>query len=266
METVAVIGLPGSSAPKVAEKLETFLPPGEVDVRTASSGGQLLESAGPVVLVDDAPAGAAADIQARSNLLAEVARARAGGHAIAILRDKKGADRWLARVKDEGLPEKPGPLRRVFVASGHSEVSVSRVTRLAEALGLPLIEPDAPGEDHSAEGWGPRYAQIAQGERWLVHTPSWHAVEVLAPFADIVIHSETTSQEAGREFPSPAPEAGKWRLVFSPWLKRYPGVEARLLSRELAGHSHEAPLFRIRNSEEGETVLNGFLSGVRTKG
>lgn len=262
MEAVAVVGLPGSSAAKLAEKLDGLLRPTEFKVHYGTSIDEIQDADGAVILADDGPVGTAADIAARTDLLARVAEARTSGHTIAILRDRKAADRWLARVKNDGLPQRPGPLKRVFVASGHSEVSVSRVRRLSEALGLPLIEPDAPGEDHSAEGWGPRYAHIAEGERWLVHTPSWHAVEVLTPFADIVIHSETTSHEASGEFPAPNPEARKWRVAFSPWLKRYPGVEARLLSRELAGHAHEAPLFRIRTSEEGEAVLQGFLRGV----
>ncbi|HEX6638479.1 MAG TPA: hypothetical protein VF033_12555 [Steroidobacteraceae bacterium] len=262
MESVAVVGLPGSSAAKVAEKLGGLLRPGEFQIHHGSSVAEIADADGAVILADDAPVGAAAEVAARTELLARVAAARTSGHTIAILRDRKGADRWLARVKEEGLPAAPGPLRRVFVASGHSEVSVGRVKRLAEALGLPLIEPDAPGDDHSGEGWGPRYAHIAEGEHWVVHTPSWHAVEMLTPFADIVIHSETTSHEASGEFPAPNPEARKWRVAFSPWLKRYPGVEARLLARELAGHAHEAPLFRIRTSEEGEAVLQGFLRGA----
>jgi|GEM_PF-4885138 len=259
METVAVVGLIGSSARKVAEKLEALLDRGAFEVR----GEDALEVARHVVLVDDAGAGAPAGVAARSELLAAVAAARVRGASLAILHDGKSAERWIAKVKQEGMPEAPGALKRVFVASGHSEASVRRVTLLAEALGLPLIEPDAPGEDHGGEGWGPRYARIAEGERWLVHTPSWHAVEVLAPFADLVVHSETTSREAGREFPSPNPEAKKWRVAFSPWLKRYPGVEARLLARELAGHAHEAPLLRIRSQEEGDIVLEAVLHAVR---
>jgi hypothetical protein len=266
MDIVAVVGLAGSSAARVAEKLGQIVQAGRFDIRTATAPEELNGDATRVVFADDAPVGPGAGTAARSNLLAGVAAARTRGAALAILHDRKAADRWLEEVKREGLPEPPGPLRRIFVASGHSEVSERRVRTLADVLGLPLIQPDAPGDDHSGEGWGPRYAQIAQGERWLVHTPSWHAVEVLAPFADLVIHSETTSQEAGREFPAPNPEAKKWRLAFSPWLKRYPGVEARLLAKELAGHAHEAPVLRIRNPDEGEIVLAGFVAAASAAG
>jgi hypothetical protein len=263
METVAVIGVVGSSAGRLAEKLPGLLPHGQYEVRLAPTPEEIVPDASVFVFLDDAPPGKASDDHARGGLLAKVAGARAAGRAVVVLCERKAADRWLASVKNEGLPAPPGPLKRVFVASGHSEVSHGRAVRLAEGLGLPFIEPDAPDLEQPGGGWGPRYAAIAQGERWLVHTPSWHAVDVLAPFSDIIIHSETTSQEAGREFPAPNPEARKWRVMFSPWLKRYPGVEAQLLAREVAGHALEAPVFRIRNSDEGETVLHGFLEGAK---
>lgn len=260
MASVAVLGLAGSSAARVAEKLERILP-AEHEVAAAANTEEVDPDAALLVFIDDAPRGKDEQGEARSALLAQVAEARTAGKAIAILCDRKAADRWIEDVKYQGLPEPAGPLRRVFVASGHSPESQSRVTRLAEALGLPVVEPDRNGE--VLEGWGPRYAAIAREELWLVHTPSWHAVEVFSEQADIVIYSEIAPREAPRELPAPAPEAKKWRVMFGPWFKRYPRVEAGLLSREVSHHEHEVPVFRIRTAEEAETVLAGFLAGAR---
>jgi hypothetical protein len=146
----------------------------------------------------------------------------------------------------------------VFVAAGRSEHSHAEARRVAGALGLPFVEPEPPGADATEAGWGPRYAAIAQADRWLAHTHVWHAVEALAEAADLVLHFEPPPPQASDEFPAPAPQARTWRMLFAPWLRRYPRVEAQLLAREIAAHTGDAPVLHLRTEAEAEAVIAAF--------
>ncbi len=252
MATISVLGLPGSTAPAVVESLRSALG-GSAEIAAFESAGEV-PSEGVLVFVDDAAAPKDGLVGGRGDALAFLAARRAGGEPVVVLHGRKDGARLARRLRDEGLPA-AAPLRRVFVASGHSERSHERAARVAEALRLPLVEPEPVEADVPPDGWGPRYAAIARGEQWVAHTHNWHAVEALAERADLILHFEAPRALATDEFPAPNPAARGWRLLFSPWLRRYPVVEAQLLGRELATHAGDAPVLHLRTDDEAEAVL-----------
>ena len=225
MDRAAVIGAPGSAAAKVARQLADLM---KVQEYTAFADDEAKDRAPGVVLTHSAEA------------MPE------GIPLIVFIDDaplRKGS-------RDEGLPA-PQPLRRVFVAAALSPGCDSLVSALEGTLGLAARHPDREG-DVLSEGWGRVYASAAEGERWLVQSASWHAVEYLIPRADAVIHLPGTVE------PRTAPERRTWRFMFGAWFARYPRIEAGLLSRNLSGLSHLTAIYTVRNEFELAAVIAGF--------
>jgi hypothetical protein len=208
------------------------------------------------VFIDDAPNSEAVRDQ-RAGAIGFLASARARGQAIRILFDERAARAWIRRLPEEGFPTSAPPLRRIYLASGGSQASGHLARQVSLAVDLPLVEPEAEHPDHDYAGWGPRYEALAREERWLVHSPTWHAAEALGAAADLVILVEHPGANP-KEFPSPRPDAGKWRRLFSPWLRRYPSVEAGLLGREVARHAGDTPLLRLRTEAEERALVEGL--------
>ena len=265
MPEVVVLGAPVPATARVATALADSLrtsvslagenPSAAVQ---ASWPPAVIDPAGVTVFIDDLPRDL---LPLRAEILAGLARARAEGRAVRVFSTTKLALGWTHAVADSGLPAAT-PLRRLYLASGESEASGAFASNLATLLALPLVEPEAAHPGHEYEGWGPRYEALALRETWLIHSPTWHAAEALAPAADLIILLEPSAADPREEFPSPRPEAKKWRRVFAPWLNRYPGVEARLLGREIDHHAGETPVLRIRTPEEQAAVVAALESAV----
>lgn len=263
MDRAAVIGAGGGSARKVAERLADALhlacyPAAVAAERRAGVCYAPVSEAiadAPLLLVyveDAAPRKGGRDLE-REAAFERLARAQANGSAVVILEDGEAARRWFRLLRDEGVPG-GGPMLRVFVAAAPSPEAGELTAALERVLGLPVIRPDR--EDASGtEGWGRRFATAASRERWIVQSASWHAVEYLVPRASLVVHIP------GEAEPSAQPERRTWRVLFGAWFKRYPKIEAHLLARELAAHSHEAPVYTVRNEHELSAVLAGFGPG-----
>lgn len=263
MDRAAVIGAPGSAAAKVARQLADLM---KVQEYTAFADDEAQDRAPGVVLthsaeampegiplivfIDDAPLRKGSRDEGREAALARLAGAQTAGNAAIILEDSAAAKRWMRHLRDEGLPS-PRPLRRVFVAAALSPGCDSLVSALEGTLGLAARHPDREG-DVLSEGWGRVYASAAEGERWLVQSASWHAVEYLIPRADAVIHLPGTVE------PRTAPERRTWRFMFGAWFARYPRIEAGLLSRNLSGLSHLTAIYTVRNEFELAAVIAGF--------
>lgn len=268
MDRAAVIGAPGSVAAKVARQLADLM---TVQEYTAFAGDETGDRAPGVVLthsaealpegiplvvfIDDAPLRKDSRDAGREAVLVRLARAQAAGNTVVILEDSAAAKRWMRHIRDEGIPAAQ-PLRRVFVAAAPSQGCDSLVSALEGTLGLAARHPDREG-DVLSEGWGRVYAGAAEGERWLVQSASWHAVEYLIPRADAVIHLP------GAVEPRTAPERRTWRFMFGAWFARYPRIEAGLLSRNLSGLSHLTAIYTVRNEFELAAVIAGF-SGAAT--
>ena len=261
MPEVTVLGGSDSSAERFGRKLADALgttfstdPVAPAGVRLAWPSAET-GSEEVLVLIDDAPQSRAAG---RGEAMAATARARAAGAAVRVFCAEKPAFAWIKQVAAAGLPDPTGPLQRLYLASGEGAQSEELAHALAAALGVPLVEPEAEHPGHDYSGWGPRYEALAGEERWLIHSPTWHAVEPLCERADLVVLDEPAGFDPKVEFPAPQPESPKWRRLFAPWLSRYPGVEARLLERELARHSGDAPVLRLRTAEERVALLAAF--------
>jgi len=266
MPEVVVLGVPGPATARVstalADSLRTSVsfadenPSAEIQVTWPPV---LLEPAGVTVFIDDLPRDL---LPARAPVLAGLARARAEGRIVRVFVTAKSAVDWARAVADSGLPA-PSSLRRVYLASGEGETSAALASNLASLLALPLVEPEGGHAEHEYDGWGPRYEALARQESWLIHSPTWHAAEALAPAADLILFLESSAADPRAEFPSPLPQASKWRRLFGPWFKRYPGVEARLLGREIANHAGETPVLRIRTREEQAALVAALGATVR---
>ncbi len=266
-DLAAVFGPHGSLASRLAERLADLLkvPVHSVSTRPESETrpgvclaptAAAVDSAIPVLVFadDSGPLKNARDLE-REAAFGLLSRAQASGSRVAIISGKGAMSRWLRGVQEEGLPT-PRPVQRVFLAAGPGEDEGHVGEALARALGLPVSHPDDEG-DTTVEGWGRRYASAASADRWLVRSASWHAVEYLVPRADAVIHLANAAEPA-----TAPPEKATWRVLFGPWFKRYPHIEASLLARELHAHGHEAPVYTIRNDAELEAVLTGFAAGT----
>jgi hypothetical protein len=247
---VTVLGGPGSSAEKVARRLDIAL---GTAVPVAWPGSEV--ASGALVFVDDAPRDRG---EGRAKALAICASARAAGRHVLVFHSEKAALAWAKAATSGEVSGEAAPMRRVYLASGESSASEETAQRLAVGLGLPLLEPEADHPGHDYAGWGPRYEALSREESWLIHSPTWHAVESLCARADLVILFER-SDDPREEFPSPTPQGKVWRRLFGPWLARYPRVEARLLEREIERHDGEAPVLRVRTSDERAAVLEAFL-------
>ena len=269
MSLATVVGLPRSSASSVAQSLAGILrAPLQVDpplpardnaVTLVTSAEAIDPSTPLLVFTDDAPLNRGQRPEEATAILGAAARALRHGAAVAILPSGRSTKRWLAKVEDEGLPITGLPVRRIFLAAHSSPASYDLANRLAAGLGLLLLEPDLPGHEPAPEGWGPRYAAAAAGDSWVIRSASWHAVEALAVRADLIIHPQLEDKFAAED-DAPVPAAKRWRFLFAPWWQRYPRTESRLLSKGLAAHAHEAPVFTILTEQEFELVVSGLLA------
>jgi hypothetical protein len=249
-----VAGLPGSSAEKFALRLRDALRSLQDqrarDVSVSETAESIPADAELMVFCDDAPLVRGQREAAAGAILGRLIELRLAGVPLVVLPDGGVAKRWLRALEAEGIPS-GGALQRVFLAAGPSELSRQLAERLAGKTTLSLVLPDGEAFVSVEEGWGPRYQAAASGERWLLWTASWHAVEAIAPRADLVIHLPDAA-------PAVEPPAGRLRGLLSPWSKRYPGIESGLLSRELAKHAHETPVLTLRSESEVRAVLRAL--------